>query len=87
MDSYQFIGFLGLRGYRYVFAQQRIFEVKKAIKLVDYVANQATIQESAIEIKMLNTLNHPNIIRFYSEEFINDEERIVLFMKLADNSL
>lgn len=88
LETHQFLGFLGKGGYGYVLsAFYPLTDLKYALKIVDDVKDELTFKEASIEIKTLSKLQHPNIIKFYSAEFLKDEDRIVIHMELADCSL
>ena len=86
LDSYQFQKFVGRGSYGYVLsATKPNSNLGYGIKFIDEVRD--AISDAFMEVQILWKLEHPNIIHFYSAELLKDEDRIVIIMELADNSL
>ena len=88
LETHQFLDFLGKGGYGYVLSGiSDLTNMRVAIKFVDDVTDEAAYKEAAGEIRTFCKLKHPNIIQFYGADYFKEEERIVVFMELADRSL
>lgn len=75
---------LGVGAFGKVFATHNLFdpEMKVAIKVMDKDEIDDHIENVMDEIRLLNTLDHPNIIKYY--ETYNDMKYIYLVMELAE---
>ena len=81
-ETYEFLEFLGHGGSGYVIsAVNTISGQKQAIKFIDGVTD--SMEGIINEISILRTVKPP----FNSFDYFHDEERVVIFMELADMSL
>ena len=88
METHEFIRVLGKGSYGYVLsAISDITGMKVAIKFLDGIIDEAAFKEAIYPIKIIFTLKHPNLIQYYNSEHIREEERVVIFMELADHDL
>ena len=83
-ETFEFLDFLGQGGSGYVLsAENTISGQKIAIKFVDGVSDETTLKEAMV----FSNLQHPNIIKFLHTDYFKEEDRVVIFMELADKSL
>lgn len=75
---------LGVGAFGKVFATHNLFDTKMkvAIKVMDKQALDGCLENIMDEIRLLNTLDHPNIINYF--ETYNDLRYIYLVMELAE---
>ena len=87
-ETYEFLEFLGKGSYGMVIsAENTISGQKLAIKFVDEVTDEIALKEAMKEIKVFRNLQHPNIIKYINTDYFKDEDRVVIYMELADKSL
>lgn len=87
MDNYIFLKYLGKGSSGYLVSVQnknnkRIY----ALKILNEVSIN-DIQKQIQEIKIMGSVSHENIIKYYFSEYLIDKENLLIFMELADFSL
>ena len=88
MNTYHFKAFLGKGSQGNVFSVQNLFDKKLfAVKLIENITDESSYEVAEKEIELLSQFKHPNIIRYKHAEYLEEEERIALYMELADFSL
>ena len=89
LETHELLGYLGKGSFGYVLSAFHPLTNKTyALKIIDNINDEAILKESSKEIQTLCDLQHVNIIRFFFAEYlIKFEERIVIHMELADQSL
>ena len=88
LKTHELLGYLGKGSFGYVLsAFNPLTKMAYALKIIENVNDESILKETSIEIQTLCQLQHVNIIRFFSADYIKKEERIIIHMELADQSL
>lgn len=89
VQKYDFLKYLGSGVTGKVFSCRSGFDDNEyAIKLVEIDnVDKSLVLEAKKEIEILQKINHQNIIRYYDNEYLEDDETFAIIMELGDSNL